>query len=231
MLNKVTKIILGIRYAKTFRIPDIDGQISDDILYGDKTPFGPDYFPQTTESANGDRLLFKKDSDNNLDNFLRINTDDLIFSTKVENFDSSFDTMLSRYLPFLIDNVFCKYNIKKIRRVGIIFSHELPTTTKLDQIVKDFSKNKVTNPNSVRLNFTEKLAVTESQYKKGVDDFKNTIYSIAKTDDALFADLDYQHHFSPDIEDIRDAGVDKIAKEAKSFLVNNFHSWLKDYAE
>ena len=37
--KNIEQLVLGIRFAKSFRIPDIAGSIIDNILYGEKSPF------------------------------------------------------------------------------------------------------------------------------------------------------------------------------------------------
>src|SRR4051812_39250035 len=68
--------------------------------------------------------------------------------------------------------------------------------------------------------FPEKLSVVEGQFKKGVDDFRNTIYTMVLNEEGFVAELDYQHYFKPDIEDIRDTSPEKIFQEAESYVKN-----------
>lgn len=226
MLGKIQKIVLGIRYSKSFRIPDIDGEISDEILYGDGTPFGPAFFPSTSEGVGGERTLY---DEANEANFIRIHTEDIILSIKVSDFDADFKKLKDTYLPFLTEKVFRKFDIKNIYRIGVIYDHKLQPSDAMATLVTNSTNNAVRTPANIRFGFSEKLAVAEGQLKKGVNDWRNTIYTLVQSEESLLARLDYQHLFKPQVEDIRDAEPARILEESKAFLAANFHDWLNTY--
>ena len=66
-------LTLGIRYAKSFRIPDISGDIVDHILYSSNSPFGTEFFPKL-QSFSQEKILHNPKTSE----YLRINTDDVI---------------------------------------------------------------------------------------------------------------------------------------------------------
>ena len=64
MLNTITNITIGIRYARSFRILDVAGEVIDDILYSSDSPFGVKFFPKITEDINRERILYNPETKN-----------------------------------------------------------------------------------------------------------------------------------------------------------------------
>ena len=227
MLNTITNITIGIRYARSFRILDVAGEVIDDILYSSDSPFGVKFFPKITEDVNRERILFNPETKN----VLRINTDDLILRIKVQDFERDFKKIVDDFIPYFKDEVFQTFKIHKIRRFGVIYSHSLPITKDLNSIISEFSKQNVKEPNNTRLYFSQKLSVPEAQFRKGLNDYFNTIYTFTQIEDELLADLDFQRYFEPNVEDIRDSEPEQCLEDSKKFLTEKFHSWLKNYGE
>jgi len=48
--NNIIGLTVGIRFNRSFRIPDVSGDIIDNILYSDKSPFGTKFFPKVQEN-------------------------------------------------------------------------------------------------------------------------------------------------------------------------------------
>ena len=95
--NNIIGITIGIRFARSFRIPDISGNIIDNILYGEKTPFGTKFFPKVQENSNREKTLYNPKTSE----YLRINTDDLILGIEVDNdVQKKFDWLKSDVLNY-----------------------------------------------------------------------------------------------------------------------------------
>ena len=85
--NNIIGLTVGIRFNRSFRIPDVSGDIIDNVLYSDKSPFGTKFFPKVQENSNREKTLFNPQSSE----YLRINTDDVILGIAVDNdFDKKF---------------------------------------------------------------------------------------------------------------------------------------------
>jgi len=224
--KNIAGLTLGIKYDKNFRIPDVAGSMVEDILRDKNSPFSvKDMFPRIQESPREKILYNPKTTD-----YLRFNTDDIIlgFSIK-DNFEKTYKWLVGSVIKYYKDNLFKTYGIKNFRRVGIIFHHKIPHAHEFpSKIVKEITDNKISNAEDIFISFSKKLQSTEARYRKGVNDYKNTIYNIGNTEDALLADLDYQFYYEPGIEDLRNAFVERICADAESFL-ENFYSWLSKY--
>ncbi len=226
--NNIIGITLGIRFNRSFRIPDISGDIIDNVLYSAKTPFGTSFFPKVQENSSREKTLFNAKTSE----YLRINTDDLILGVGVENdFEKKFNWIKNDVLPYFQNELFKNYEIKNIRRVGIIFSHKIGKNKKLTEAVASFTENKVSDADNISVSFSKKASATEALFRKGVNDYKNRIYNFQELKEAVYADLDYQYYYEPAIEDLRECFTDKILDEAKNFLENTFYKWLNKYED
>lgn len=221
--QKIIGITFGIRFNRSFRIPEISGEIIDNILYSSKTPFGTKFFPRIQEMRR-EKILVNDETTE----YLRINTDDLILGLEVKNnFEDRFDFLSDDVLNYFKDILFKNYDLKNIRRVGVVFAHKIDRDKSIDEAVKVLTKNKIDSVDNVSISFSKKSPATEALYRKDVNDYKNTIYNLTELEGAVLAELDYQYYYSPPIEDLRECFVDKILSDAKVFLQKNYYDWLK----
>lgn len=229
--NNIIGITLGIRFNRSFRIPDISGDIIDNVLYSEKTPFGTEFFPRIQEKTSSrEKILLHADEQGNTDHYLRINTDDLIFAFEVNNnFDKKFGWLKDDIVGYFKDILFKNYEIRNIRRVGIIFSHKIPKNKKIGEAISLLTNKEIEEADNISISFSKKMLSTEALYRKDVNDYKNTIYNLQEFKEAIFAELDYQYYYAPAIEDLRECFVDKILDDAKTFMENKFYSWLSQY--
>lgn len=226
--NNIIGITIGIRYSRSFRIPDIPGEIIDHILYSSKTPFGTEFFPNVQENSNREKTLFNRKTSE----YLRINTDDLILAIEINNdFDKKFKWLKEDVIPYFANELFRNYKIQNIKRFGIIFSHKIQKNKKLTNAVALFTNSEITDADNINVSFSKKAAATEALFRKGVNDYKNRIYNFQEFKEAIQADLDYQYYYEPTIEDLRECFVDKVLDDANNFLENNFYNWLNKYEE
>ncbi len=226
MEKKIIGITIGIRFARSFRIPDISGRIIDDVLYGDKSPFGTNFFPKVQENSNREKTLYNPKTSE----YLRINTDDLILGITVDdNFEEKFNWIKNEVLKYFKEVLFREYEIKNIKRFGVIFSHKITKNEKLNEAISLITDNDIEEADNISISFSKKLIAVESLYRKNVNDYRNTIYSFNEIKKAVYSTLDYQYYYEPIIEDLRECFTDKILDDAKNFLKNDFYNWLAEY--
>lgn len=224
--NNIIAITIGIRYNRSFRIPDISGDIIDNILYSNKTPFSTKFFPNFQENSNLEKTIFNRDTSE----YLRINTDDLILAVKVDNdFDNKFNWLRNSVLPYFSNELFKNYKIQNIRRFGVIFSHKIERNNKLSDIVTTMTENNVCDADNVSISFSKKAPSTDALFRKGVNDYTNRIYNFQELKESVHADLDYQYYYEPAIEDLRECFAEKIMDSANIFLTDKYYNWLNKY--
>jgi hypothetical protein len=224
--DDIFALTLGIRYKRSFRIPDISGEIIDDILYSDKTPFGVDYFPTVQGISDREKTLYNP----NTSEYLRVNTDDLIVGLVVGgDFEDKFVWLQTEVLDYL-KYLFLKYGIKNIFRLGIVFSHKIKENKKLDEAISLLTGNAIVNAENIVISFTQKAPADEGLFRKGVRDYKNRIYNFREVKGTVNADLDYQYYYEPASEHLSDCFTKEILADAKSFLEKYYYNWLnKNY--
>jgi hypothetical protein len=221
--KNIIGITFGIRFARSFRIPDISGCIMDNILYSENTPFGTKFFPNLQEISSREKTLYNSETSE----YLRINTDDLILGIKIDNdFQKKFDWLKIDVFKYFSNTLFREYEIQNIRRVGIVFSHKLSKNKKLNEAISLISGNTINSADNINISFSKKIGAIEALYRKNVTDYKNTIYNFNEVKEAIHAALDYQYYYEPAIQDLRECFVDKILDDAKVFLENNYYTWL-----
>ena len=228
LTDHIIGITVGIRYSKSFRIPDISGDVIDDVLYGSESPFGKEFFPRVQENSAREKTLFNP----NTDEYLRLNTDDLIIGISVNgDFEKKFNWVKDDVLGYFQNNLFVKFKIKNIRRLGIIYAHKMSKDQRFVDLVSSLTNKNVTSPEKINISFSQKSAAAEALIRKKVNDYQNSIYNFAEMENALQAQLDYQYYYEPVCEDLRECFTDKILTDSKNFLENNYYSWLGNYAE
>jgi hypothetical protein len=227
--NKIIGISLGVRFVRTFRISDISGDIIDNILHCDKSPFDIKYFPKIKENSAREKVLLNDETGD----YFRINTDDLILAISVkEDFDKKINFIKNSVLPYYKDTLFKKYKIENIKRIGIIFHHKLDKIEKINNLVKDLTSEKVDEVNNINLSFSKKLPTTEGLISKDVNNFKNTIYTFEQQNDEIFFNFDYQYYYEPALQDLRDTDIDNITSTSSKYLEENvYNNWLNEYGE
>ncbi len=224
-LNHIIGITLGIRYAKSFRIPDIAGEIVDSILYGRNSPFDPKVFPRIQENSARERTLYNPETTE----YFRINTDDIIIGLTVDNdFDKKVSWFIDKIFPYLKNDIFPKYEIKNIKRIGIIFDHKISKQKEIEEAISVLTKKNLYEVDNVNISFSKKTASSEALYRKGVGDYKNVIYSFFEENEALLARLDYQYYYKPVVEDLRDCFGERVLNDAQGFLIGTYHKWIMD---
>ncbi len=226
--NNIVELIFGIKYSKSFRIPNISGLIADDILYGDDSPFGTDVF-QLVEKSGYDLVLKDKNSNNQL----RINQDNFILKVLVEEneFNNKYNWIMNNVVKYYKD-LFVKYNIVKIQRVGIVFLHKFNTFNKVEETVSFFTNKQVTNVNNVNFTFSKKIATKEAIFrKKDVLDYQNYIFTFIQKNNTFEVSFDFQYYYDPLMPDIRECFLEKIFNAAENTLNNKFYNWVGKYVE
>lgn len=223
--SKIIGLTIGIRYARSFRVPDISGEIIDNILYSPKSPFNNEVFPNIQENSAREKTLFNRTTSE----YIRVNTDDLIFGMEVkDNFYEKIEWLKSDVISYFKDHLFKDFGLKNILRIGIVFHHKLPKEKRLQDLIGSLTNSSLSDTQNINISFSRRGPADEGIFRSGVSDYKNTIYTFSEVNnESLFVNLDYQYYYDPAIEDLRQCYPDKFFDDATNFLENNFYKWLK----
>jgi len=221
----INGITLGIKHTRSFRVGDITGEIIDDILHNEKSPFDVKYFPRIQDKAGREKTLYNENNE-----YIRVNTDDVIsFFVIDDDFDKKIIWIKNTVIPYF-EQLFADYKIKRIERLGVIFHHSFEKTDKLIDVVKTLTDDKVSETNSINLSFSKRLPQPDGN-KKGVIDYKNVINTFQQDGDKLYYDFDFQYYYSPIIDDLRMCKYADMIEEGKNYLVSAYNGWLKQYGK
>lgn len=225
MYKNVKNITIGIRFVRTFHLPEIAGKITDDVLRSKKSPFGEKFFEYVTTDREGGRVLHRGEVNNTT---LIINKDDIIFSLDIEDFEGDFKKLQETYLPYIVDQIILGNQLSRVQRLGVIFRHSLENSSFSDNTVKSITDSKVDSPNDLIIRFSKKIGTMEGQAVRGKHDYKNAIFTFEYDSKNLFIDIDYQQYFHPIKEDVRDAKPYDFLVSAKSYIEKQYE-WLKKH--
>ncbi len=217
--NKIIDITIGVRFQRSFRIKDVLGAITDNLVYSEKSPLN-EYFDQQTQSNSEMTLTNEKGS------YLRINTDDIVFKhvfEKSKNIEKEFE-FLNKYLKY-IKNIIEKYNIAGVRRIGIIYNHKIESDQKkFISAIKSITNSQFSDVDDFSLSFLKKLSEKNGALKKDVNDYENVIYLFRKiSSEELAIGLDFQKYFLPPIEDIENKDFEDFIDDSKKYLEGVFY--------
>lgn len=222
MQDSITNIVFGIRYVRSFRIPQITGQIVDDVLRSQKSPFDDKVFPKVLEDVNGGRRLCSDTGES----WISVTKDDLVLSWEITDFKKDFDFFKTALLPYMV-GLISDYNISRISRFGTIFRHKVQNRQLAGHVAKQLTKDSISDPNDFLARFSKKLPTVEGVAIKEKSDYRNVIYTFESTDGGLFIDIDYQYLFEPHLGDIRAAALspNDFFLSAKRFVEDQY-KWI-----
>jgi len=228
-------VLIGFRFERSWRILDINGSIIDKILSDKKSPFKREtkYFDWVNSESRGKTVINKE-----TDCFISINIDDLLFKHIFQTTPRSSNKDLSWFFNsiknFIIPHIIVNFKIKQIVRVGIIYYHNVNADEINTTFMRDIIEDDSVEIPKFNLDFHKKYPVDISLAKKGVNDYKNVIYSIKHKQDEEDKDnmkyeisLDYQYYFEPKIDNIKEWNVNDFLDKSKSYLDNVFYPWVK----
>lgn len=222
MQDKIKKVIIGIRYRRSFRVPDIAGEIVDYVLHDESSPFDSQFFTEIGDMNNKGRVLLNQNG-----NMLSVDFDSIVLTLIIDNkFDDTLKLIKEKYYPYMV-NIVKQFEIKNFNRIGIIFDHQLEGSSSVNEIIKSLTGQKITAPDNLELRFSKKLATTEALWKKDIIDYHNVIATYHKNSEGLNIKLDYQTYFSPEISSINDLDFSKFIESAEDYRTKNFYSWNK----
>jgi len=224
---KLNAVLFGIRYQRRWHVLDIMGEIIDNILRNEKSPFSDKYFTKV-----GDQLKGKELINQDTECSLKINIDDLIFKhildeekeiLKGKNLNWFFKSIKDYIIPKLV----ISYDFEQILRVGIVYYHYIPKEDISMELIDLITGNLNGETTKFNLDFHKKMAVDEALAKKGINDYRNVIHFIkSKNEEAYEIGIDYQHYFKPFTDQIEDFKTGDFLNKSKVYLRDIFYPWL-----
>lgn len=225
----VARITFGIRFGPRWRIRDNIGAIVDSVLRDKGTPFGPGVFTRN-ESFPDEHRLFNPDTKD----ILRVSERDVILTKSIESGElDEIQVLVSQFEEYIVEPIREIGKIRDIHRYGILFelaecSHQLkrPLT---QHYLPDEPTDHVTGPRDLLLRFSRHLQTVEGHLRKGVNDYRNVIYTLQQDEKGdAHIQVDYQEYFVPplDGEDWKKKPFTTFAEAGTGYFDNTFSKWL-----
>ncbi|MBL4644408.1 MAG: hypothetical protein JKX80_00910 [Candidatus Pacebacteria bacterium] len=232
MKDKLVSVTLGIRHRRTFGIPEISGRVIDNIINDKDSPFrnkgswgGVSTAPIFDGAEQKGRILFSEDGSNSL----TLDTDSVILALKANNVEVAFKKIKETYIPYLEKNVFKKFGIEYISRIGIVFLFTEEDATKANALLNKFTHGVFTAPDTLSLRFSEKDTALDSITKKDILDYTNSIVTLQREKGGeLISKFDFQFYYAPEITDIADVDIDMFLTIAQQKVKENFFEWFSE---
>ena len=227
--NNIISLSFGIRYAPSFGLCDIIGNIFDFVLNDASSPFDTDFFPQFNSISTIDKALVHKE----LGNYLRITNSDLIFQYNIpddrEDINKEIDWFEKDAVCFIVEKIVKKFNIEKVTRIGFMVTHKIDEDNVGGKIIGKLTSNEITTADQFSLSFARKEPSYEGILKKGVDNYINKITTIKQISKGTFnVILDYQHFFEPKCDNLYTFPILDFFNKASSNLDKHFYNLITE---
>ena len=212
-IKNVKQLTFGVSFNNMFKLLDSWGELADDILYKSKY-FDSEFFSQISTQYTTERRLLNPEKNH----CLILSANNLVFTQTIERgFDEDFPLFKKRIVEHIIPNILSRYTLV-IRRLGLVYTCEWN-----DNQIKDFS-SKFFNPsvnNIMDFRFSKKEATKSGAVWADNTDFINKIYTVGNLSEGIKGiSYDYQLHFAPLRQDVRDIGA--------GFITESFNAFNKD---
>lgn len=218
MDQNIVQLVFGVSFNHMFKLLDSWGEIADDILYNNKL-FSPEFFSNISAQYTTERRLYNPKSGHSL----ILTSNNLVFTQNIESdFTSEYNLFKQRITEYLVPNLLTRY-VLVVRRLGIVYTCRLGEA-EIQQFASKFFNPSVQN--IIDFRFSKKEATDKGRVLSDNTDFINKIFTVGNIADGIQGiSYDYQLHFSPLREDVRDTISSFLSNSKTGFdsdIVSNF---------
>lgn len=219
--KRVRQLTFGVLFNNKFKLLDSWGEIADDILYKNKKYFSPEFFPNISSQYTTERRLFNLEKKHSL----VLTSNNMVFTQTIEtDYKTEYEQFKKRIIEYLIPSILTKY-VLVVRRLGIVYTQEL-SEAEIKKFASQYFNPSVQNIMDFR--FSKKSATTKGAILSENTDFINKIYTVGNIgDDFQGISYDYQLHFYPLREDVRDS-ITKLVDDANLNFSNDILKCLEN---
>lgn len=214
--KNVKQLTFGVLFNHMFKLLDSWGEIADDILYKNKY-FSPEFFSNISTQYTTERRLYNPSKNHSL----ILTSNNLVFTQTIEgDFDAEYEQFKKRVVEYIVPNILTRYTLV-VRRLGTVYTCEWN-----DETIRKFA-SKYFNPsvqNIMDFRFSKKEGTVKGAVFSDNTDFINKIFTVGNISDSLKGvSYDFQMHFSPLREDVRDT--------IGTFVDSSYTHFKKDIVE
>jgi hypothetical protein len=227
----IAEVAFGVRYEPQFKVFDYLGELLDEVLRADGTPFGPDVFSQSQTDGN-ERLLVSPEKKR----FLRLNQQDTILVWELDT--RKLDDVLALakdFHEYVLTPLRKGTDVSSIQRYGMMLRLKKLTGLKNPPLARYLSQDFTTSSlTTLAMHFTRRLPAHEALWRKNVDDFRNVIYIVeeAEKGETQFS-VDYQEYFKPPLDrtDWNKRPFTDFSEQALNYFEQEVSKWLKSFTD
>ena len=225
----IAKVAFGVQYNPQYGVRDNIGRFIDRIL--DSEPFGPDTFPLSQAGAH-DHVLHSRTTGDQL----TVTQSDILLDVKLmtTSLDKVFE-MARKYDQIILKNLKSLCSVNEITRFGLLIrfdplnslDYECPTVRYMDTDMGETAR-------TLALRFSYQLPTHEGFERKGVEDYRNIIYSLNQDEEeTFFLSVDCQQYFNPELSasEWDKKPYSTFAEGAISYHQNKVSSWVNRLAK
>jgi hypothetical protein len=228
---QLSRVAFGVRYEPQWRIIDSIGEVIDTVLRTDGTPFGPEVFPTSQSESSGHVLL-----NGETHNVLRIDQQEVVleWTFDTRNLDEVSE-LAAQFQKLVIEPLRDEAGLANIVRYGMLFRPERQTSPKNPPLQKYLSSEfAAASLTSLAMRFTRRIASEEAMWRKGVEDYRNLIYTAEESEKGeVQLTLDYQEIFKPmlDGDDWGKHPFTRFVTQALQYFEQDGAKWLKQFSD
>jgi hypothetical protein len=221
----IERMSFGVRFGPRYIVGDSAGEIIDQVLRANDTPFGPNVFSQSQVLPTMFRLSNPETPDQ-----LVVSERDVMLSKVVQTRGMDEVLLLAKNFGKYIIEPVKESGARDVVRYGMVF-HLAECSTQLAQpLPKHYLKDECPEARDLLVRFSKRLPTDEAHWRKGVRDYRNLIYTLQQDDEGAAAiTLDYQEYFDPplDGEDWKKKPFEKFAEGGVALADRSFAEWLE----
>lgn len=209
-IDCIKQLTFGVLFNNKFKLLDTWGEIADNILYNSKY-FSSEYFTNISQQYTTERSLTNPHTGNHL----TITASNIVYTHNIaENYDKEYDDFKHRIENYIVPEILSFYKLI-VRRLGIVYVSELEPKY-INRFASLYFNPSFQGVSDFRFakkeNSTEGLLYAENQ------DFINKIYNVGNLGERVQGiSYDYQLHFNPIREDVRDTISSFMIKANEAF--------------
>jgi hypothetical protein len=222
VISPISKVVFGLRFGPLYQLGDALGAIVDDILRAPGTPFGPLVFPLSQKGLTTHVLHHNSRGDS-----LSITERDIVLTMAGSETLEQVDRLGEQFNAFVLGAVKRHMTMRMVSRYGMILEladvrSELRTSLMREYLGDD------SDAHDISLRYSRRLQTEEAHFRKGVNDFRNLIFTLQQDQESALISLDYQLYLDPalDSEDWKKKPFDQFVRSGTSYASSSFDAWL-----
>ena len=218
MDNNIKSLTFGVSFSHKFKLLDSWGEIADDILYHSKL-FSPELFPRISANYTTERRLYHDEKPH----YFVLTASSLVFNQAIEgSYGDDSKLFMERVKSYIVPKILSEHQLL-IDRLGMVFTCAL-TNDEVKNFAGLYFKPEVDN--IVDFRFSKRESCPKATLISGTGDFINKIFTVGNVAaDICGISYDYQLHFSPPHQDVRDK-IDSFINDANKGFASDISDRL-----